>query len=115
AHRARYGYDVPNERVELVNARATASGTLPQAQFAAHDDRPALPGSTPEPSAHRQVWGAGRFVPTPVFERAALTADAAIDGPAIVEQYDTSTYLAPGWSLNVRDELLVLTGAAVPS
>ncbi|HKE37484.1 MAG TPA: hydantoinase/oxoprolinase family protein, partial [Candidatus Baltobacteraceae bacterium] len=29
AHRARYGYNVPDERIELVNARLNASGTLP--------------------------------------------------------------------------------------
>ena len=30
AHRARYGYDVPDEEIEIVNARITAYGTVPR-------------------------------------------------------------------------------------
>jgi N-methylhydantoinase A/oxoprolinase/acetone carboxylase beta subunit len=31
-----------------------------------------------------------------------------LDGPAIVEQYDSTTYLAPDWRLRVEGDLLVL-------
>ena len=62
----------------------------------------------PEATALRHVWHTDRFVVTPVFARDQLTAGDAIRGPAIVEQYDTCTYLAPNWRLTVRDDLLVL-------
>ncbi|MEO6834473.1 MAG: hydantoinase/oxoprolinase family protein [Candidatus Tumulicola sp.] len=107
AHRARYGYDVPGDRVELVNARLTVFGSLPQADGGARvgnrsGRRPAQP-----PTA-RRVWFDGEFVPTPVFARDALGKDATIEGPAIVEQYDACTYIGPGWSSNARGDLLVL-------
>ena len=34
----------------------------------------------------------------PVFERDGLTLAARVDGPAIVEAYDSTTYIAPDWS-----------------
>ena len=62
-------------------------------------------------AAYRRVWHIDRFVTTPVFARDRLSAGDAIRGPAIVEQYDTCTYLAPDWGLTVRDDLLVLDRA----
>ncbi len=105
-HRARYGYHVPGERIELVNARLTAFGTLPHATSAVHAHDGAY--STPRADAHRPVWQTNRFKEAPVFARDRLTDGNQIAGPAIVEQYDTCTYLAPGWSCTVRDGLLAL-------
>jgi len=110
AHRARYGYDVPGERIELVNARLTAFGSLPHIADTANrpHDRTVR---APQAAAYRRVWHIDRFVTTPVFARDRLSAGDAIRGPAIVEQYDTCTYLAPDWGLTVRDDLLVLDRA----
>lgn len=119
AHRARYGYDVPSERIELVNARVTVFGTLPQAAGDGRHDQSAVTThyQTHEPATYRPVWsgedgGGGDFTQTPVFARDAIADGTVIDGPAIVEQYDTSTYLAPGWTLAARDGLLVLDASA---
>ncbi len=113
-HRARYGYDVPGERIELVNARLTAFGTLPHATNGAprsHDGA----RSTPRADAHRRVWQANRFEHAPVFARERLADGNQIAGPAIVEQYDTCTYLATGWSCTVRDGLLALDRETIAS
>ncbi len=104
-HRSRYGYDAPDEVVELVNARMTASGrvaphTEPEAD--------ALEADVPE---LRAAWIDGAFADVPVFARAAVAEERRIDGPAIVEEYDATTYLAPGWTLTVEDALLVLNWA----
>jgi len=34
-----------------------------------------------------------------------------IGGPALVEQYDTCTYVPPGWSAKVQDEMLLVERA----
>jgi N-methylhydantoinase A len=107
AHRARYGYDVPDERIEVVNARLTVFGTLPEAVARTSRNDPRTQES-PHEGSRRPVWHAGRFVNTPVFARDRLAIDTRIDGPAIVEQYDSCTYLAPGWSSTVQDDLLLL-------
>jgi N-methylhydantoinase A len=36
------------------------------------------------------------FADTPIYERAALAPGATIDGPAIVEQMDTTIAIPPG-------------------
>ncbi len=43
-----------------------------------------------------------------MYQRDALAGDARIDGPAIIEAYDSTVYVAPGWSCNAEGDLLVL-------
>jgi len=45
----------------------------------------------------RRVWDVGAFVDAMVYDREQLPAGAAFDGPAIVEQYDTTTWIPSGW------------------
>jgi N-methylhydantoinase A len=48
------------------------------------------------PVATRQVYFGGSFVETPLYDRAALGAEAEINGPAIVQQADTTIVIDPG-------------------
>lgn len=117
AHRARYGYDVPGEIVEIIGARLTANGRVASSPACraepsvrstrsrkAERNLPKRGGAT----QHRPLWVGGAFVEAPVFERAALGPEACIEGPAIVEAYDSTTYVAPGWNLSVEGDLLLL-------
>ncbi|HZV76330.1 MAG TPA: hydantoinase/oxoprolinase family protein [Candidatus Babeliales bacterium] len=105
AHRARYGYDAPVELVEIVNARLTATGEIPPIGARAASE---VEGRKPNDDlpATRAVWLDGRYTQVPVFPRE--TAPARFEGPAIVEAYDSTTYVAPGWSLAAETDLLVL-------
>lgn len=109
AHRDRYGYDAPGEVVEIVNARLTGIGPLPLAD--APRDEPPSPDSEAAPSAaleRRRVWIGGAFAGVPVARRDALHDAQRLDGPAIVDAYDTTVYVAPGWSLRAERNLLIL-------
>jgi N-methylhydantoinase A len=44
----------------------------------------------------RQTWLGGRWVTASVYDRRGLPPGAAIEGPAIVEQLDTTTFLGLG-------------------
>jgi len=44
----------------------------------------------------RPVYFDGGFQDTPVYQREALPSDAAFDGPAIIEQMDTTILVEPG-------------------
>jgi N-methylhydantoinase A len=67
----------------------------------------AIPGAVAAPVPDearidtRDVWDGTHFVTMPVFEREKVPAGGTFDGPAIVEQYDTTTYVAPGWRATV--------------
>jgi len=165
AHRARYGYDAPDERIEIVGARLTATGTFAStnARVTANRGVAVVPDATPGVTANRDVavapdesagvtpsadaglsphaaqqrchpersapqraeskgetrtsplpigtrplWLGNAFVPSPVFARDALKEGDVVSGPAIVEQYDTTTYVAPGWTLRVRGDILTI-------
>ncbi|HEV2260973.1 MAG TPA: hydantoinase/oxoprolinase family protein [Candidatus Rubrimentiphilum sp.] len=102
-HQRRYGYAVENEPVEVVNARLDAIGVLPA--IAAH--------TTPRRQNHnrpheRMVWLDAAFKATPVYPREALRENATVSGPAIIEQYDSCTFVAPEWHATERNRTLVV-------
>ncbi|MGZ3561328.1 MAG: hydantoinase/oxoprolinase family protein [Vulcanimicrobiaceae bacterium] len=92
-HERRYGYAVSEERVEFVNARLTAIGALPRIDARSRQDGSA----TAQPSAFRDVWSEGAYHSTPVYARERLLDDLMLAGPVLIEQYDTCTYIPPGW------------------
>jgi N-methylhydantoinase A len=110
-HRDVYGYESPDHPVEIVAARLAASARPLEAPM---PTRPAVLSNppAPEPRATRPVYfeEAGGFVETPIYWRDHLAPGAALNGPAVVEQYDTTTLLHPGWQLAVDgDGNMVLT------
>jgi N-methylhydantoinase A len=105
-HERRYGYAVPGEPVELVNARLTA--TAPTTQASAPLGRPSTPQADTAHVAERDVWIDGSYVATPVYARESLALHAMIGGPALIEQYDTCTYVAPGWSAKHDGAMLLV-------
>ncbi|MFI4989252.1 MAG: hydantoinase/oxoprolinase family protein, partial [Alphaproteobacteria bacterium] len=94
AYEKRYAYAVPGP-AEIVTFRLSAYGlvakpTLPKAA-AGGDLATALGGERP-------VAFDGRFRDTPIYDRARLPAEAAIPGPAIIEDAGASTIVPPGFS-----------------
>jgi N-methylhydantoinase A len=104
-HKRRYGYDVPEEPVEIVNARLTAVAGLEPVRFASP-----LANGVPRSPHHeeRQVWIGGAYVSTPVYQREHVTENSMVRGPALIEQYDACTYVAPQWIARHRSALLLL-------
>ena len=88
-HEQRYGHrlDMP---VELVNLRVALRG--PGIRFALDECGPGAPA---RPVASATVAGLQR--PVPVYRRLDLRAGQSIDGPAVVTEQVSTTWLAPGW------------------
>lgn len=90
-HRALFTYDLPEEEVVLVTARAAASGLLPALpQRAAGAAAPATPAST------RRALLADGWAELPVWDFGTLAAGQALAGPAIIESATTTILLLPG-------------------
>jgi N-methylhydantoinase A len=49
----------------------------------------------------RDAWDGDAVVATPVYARERMPIGATIAGPAVIEQYDTTTYVAPDWRARV--------------
>jgi N-methylhydantoinase A len=111
-HERRYGYAVRDERVELATVRITATGAVSSraerrgarcrgtatiADVSAVPRLRAVRRSARDDTKTRRVWDAGAFVDAAIYQRELLDAGAAFEGPAIVEQYDTTTWVPRGW------------------
>jgi N-methylhydantoinase A len=46
---------------------------------------------------------AGRFVDCPIYDRYQLTAGTVVLGPAVVEEFDSTTVIHPGYQARVDD------------
>jgi N-methylhydantoinase A len=85
----------PSAPVELINLRVRIIGQSPR--LALRQLPPAATGSAPQPTGHRRIWYGGTFHEAAVYDRLALQAGHVVTGPAIIEQYDTTTLVAPGF------------------
>lgn len=91
-----YGYTLPPgyAPVELVNLRVIAKGNLPKPNLSEVNGKTTLDQAR---KGRRKVWfrNAG-FVDSTIYERSQLPAGVSFDGPAIIEQPDTTTVMPPG-------------------
>jgi N-methylhydantoinase A len=96
-HATRYGYSAPGENAEIVSLRSAITGLLRKPTF-----EPIAAGeAAPPPGAfrgNRAVYFAEvrRPVDTPSYDRASLLAGNRIAGPALVEEYASTTVVHPG-------------------
>ena len=95
-HETAYGYFNAEDPIEAVNSRLTARGRLYTPPSANGNGNGAATGA-PQPVAARPVFfGADAAVDTPVYPRGVLRPGQAFQGPAMVEQLDTTTPIHPG-------------------
>lgn len=82
-----------------------AVGVVPKAEFA----RSAPTGKSVSPRAHRPVWfAAGGDLDTPVYWRPDLSPGFSVKGPAIVEQFNSTTVVPPGFDAVVDPWLNII-------
>jgi N-methylhydantoinase A len=99
-HAQRYGTSAPDEPAEIVSLRSTVTGALSKPKLniikrgKPAPERAAMRGKRP-------VYFDGRFRMTDIYDRALLLTGNRIDGPALIEEYASTTVLWP------RDRLRV--------
>ncbi len=95
-----YGFSSPDEPVEIVNVRLALIGSLKKPQF----PRMRAEEYTPEPDGSRKVYFDDRgWVDASVYSREKLKPGAALEGPAVVEEYDSTTLVPPEHLLRVDE------------
>ncbi|MCD6484230.1 MAG: hydantoinase/oxoprolinase family protein [Candidatus Odinarchaeota archaeon] len=101
-HKALYGYVMVNENIELINIRVNSTGILkkPVLQRISQGEN-----ENPEKAIkeYRDVFFEyfGDYEKTPIFDRTKLKAGHVVIGPAIIEQYDSTTVIPPRWEATV--------------
>lgn len=110
-HQREYAFHREDTPVEIYRLGIEAVGLTPKPQFARHEpvDRDATPtGSRPVVFDHMEGP-----VETSLYERSHLQAGERIAGPAVVEQFDSTT-LIPPYASAVVDEWLNLRITVAP-
>jgi N-methylhydantoinase A len=108
-HVQRYGVkvDVP---VRLINLRLRASAPAPLTFDIDHPVAPTKQG-TPRPS--QMIFG-GVTYDVQIWRREAMTSETVVEGPARIDQIDTTTVIPPGWAAQLDNlgNILITRGAA---
>ena len=99
-HARIHGHAAREKEVEVVSYRLRVRVEVPKYQPEAET----MPAEVPEVTVagHRDVYFDGQIATnTMVLQRAELVTGAAFVGPAIVEQFDATTLVPPGWCASV--------------
>ena len=94
AYFAQYGFNPTHVAVEVVNWRLTAHG--PDVERHVPGSLASSPGS-PRGTRAVTLWAEARDVP--VFERRLLATGQSIQGPALIEERETTIVIPPGWNV----------------
>ena len=97
-HRELYGYSSEDE-VEVVNAKVKA--VVPTASVRTEVKRVRAPAARPG-TEKRRAWFGRRFHVAPVLVRENLEPGSHGKGPCIVEEYDSTLVVNPGWTWSVQ-------------
>lgn len=107
--RTRYHRDNPGVPLEILNVRSIATGPRPEIRFSSEG---AQHGQPPKPKAMREVYfpGGTGFVSCPIYDRRAVTRP--IDGPAIIEERESTVVIGPNSHAEVDGDGNVLVTLA---
>jgi N-methylhydantoinase A/oxoprolinase/acetone carboxylase beta subunit len=103
AHEREYSRRFEESDIEIPNIRVRGIGLIPPLEM------PEVQRGTESPAAalrhEREAWfrvdGDLRELPTKFYAREALTAGNRIEGPAVINQYDTTTVVPPGLTAEI--------------
>jgi N-methylhydantoinase A len=93
AHLKTFGYNYAGQqKIELVNLCVSGFGLI---------ERPQMPKLAPRsgdfaPKSSRAVYFSNQFQDTPVFDRESVPPGGRVDGPAVIEEFGSTTVVFPG-------------------
>jgi N-methylhydantoinase A len=97
-HARIHGHAAAEKGVEVVSYRLRVRVRVPKYTPRALDARPAAPPPAVAVKGMRHVlFDAGPAIEAALYDRERLEVGASFPGPAIVEQFDATTVVPPGW------------------
>ncbi len=111
AYAARYTTPPAGARFEAISFRVRCLGPVPELSL----ESASPGGGAGSLKGTRRAWFGGAWHETPVHDRYALMPGASIAGPAIIEEREATTILAPGDALTVdaaRNLRIAVAGTA---
>jgi N-methylhydantoinase A len=96
AYWERFEVELREMRAQVVSLRTAVIGRRRPVSLDGLLALEAGPEGAPPPAARRRAWFEGAWHDTPVYRREQLGVGVELEGPAIVEQLDTTTVIEPG-------------------
>ncbi|MEO1102929.1 MAG: hydantoinase/oxoprolinase family protein [Pseudomonadota bacterium] len=90
-HARLYGFAEDSD-LQITNVRLAVVGKVAPLSLSGVPD-----GGAVEPKGHRRVF-LGKWCDVPVYERAGMGAGTVVEGPAVVEQPDSTVLMLAGWT-----------------
>lgn len=100
-HESVYGYSESGEDIEVTTLRLTV--VIPVKKTKLGTASPAHVKMENTAKAQRKCWFGGQWFDTNVYSRDLLPAGLKIDGPAILEEYDSTVLVLPSWECESGD------------
>ena len=104
AHEREYSRRFEDSDIEIPNVRVRGVGLIPSLRAAGGREGRRVPGRRAAPRARRLVPRPGlrsRRSPTRFYAREALKAGNRIEGPPVINQYDSTTVVPPGFTAEI--------------
>jgi N-methylhydantoinase A/oxoprolinase/acetone carboxylase beta subunit len=92
-HEQYYGFSKQEESTEIMNARVACFGIISKPELLKEERGESDPARALK--GVRGVYMRGESVETKIYDRELLHPGAQVDGPAIIEQGDSTTFLFP--------------------
>lgn len=103
-HEREFNFRRDEAPVSIFRIAIKAVGIVPKADLPRHEVKP----HQPQPFGRRDVWFEAKAHDAAVYQRDNLSAGASFAGPAIVEQFDSTTVVPPGMTATVDAFLNIL-------
>ena len=116
-HEREYSRRFEESDIEIPNVRVRGIGLMPPLKVpeVEHGDESPDEALRYERDAWFRVGGSLEQVPTRFYDRTALKAGNRLEGPAIVNQYDSTTVIPPGLTAHVDRFGNIVIGTGVAS
>ena len=103
AHKNVYGFCHPTDEVEIIYLRLAAVQKVSKPKFNRYEMGPA--DASAALCGQREVFIKSHFLKTAIYGRSKLEAGHELSGPAIVEEFDSTTLILPGHVCRVDEHL----------
>lgn len=97
-HKREFSFSNRDQLVEIYGLRVTAIGNVPKPEFPKYGPVGRVEEALKEV---RDVYFDGKVIATNVYDREKIPVLSEVQGPAIVDQLDTTTVIPPGFTAKV--------------
>jgi len=103
AHEREYSRRFEDSDIEIPNIRVRGIGLMPELEMPVQEEGPSSAEAALRHTGEAwfEVDGELKALPTKYYDRPALKAGNLLEGPAIVNQYDSTTVIPPGYAAEV--------------